>query len=773
MDPRGAPGGLPDPKQLQGLDDDRYRAALCNLLEHPPGGSIYVLASWFEEVFAGTRARKLLATTAEAVLVARRVSQIYDVLGYRRWPARPFELILSAALDSPGAGLLADAAAEILAKCATHLPDRPYRWLLRLAAIDPGKADAVLDAWTSTGAPIAGQIRSSREQLGPVDAQGLLLHLLGARTPKPGKSWLAAWTLLRSRISSGKASPLLLALADAGHVRTIEEDDPSGFISRGALWALADYGDGPVRDALGETILAWSRSGAGSPALGSAAVSTLGRMADDDALRRLLALRSKIQHRNLQTRLDEAIGILATLRGSTPAAIADTMVPDHGLDVDRQRTWHLGDWTVTLRLDSKGAVVRESTAPDGRQRSVPATVKKQHEAAWKAVAAEERALKATLTPQRHRLEVAMVEGRSWEVEEWSTTFGRHPLLSNLAGRIVWQLEGKVPTLAIPKGGQWKASTDQAVLPPPGTRISLPHPLTVSSEVLLAWQRAITSQGIIQPFKQMFRETYQLTPLEREMGGESDRFAGFPVALAQLYALTKARGWSGSLGLSGFDGAGEGTRTFPAHGIRAHLRHTGFTQHLALLETLFFERQLPGAGRRPQWERMPLVDVPPLVFSEAVRDIDLIVSVSVLSTEAQWAEWERLQRAAGRSWSSMPDAYMDLLHESAVQRGQLLRQLVADVGLAGSVHIENDAAIVQGQRGRYRIHLGSGLVFIDRPGSAMPRMLSIRLEALKQPEYLPYEEDDPKTVEILNKIFLLSNDAAIADRRILEQLEASA
>jgi hypothetical protein len=29
------------------------------------------------------------------------------------------------------------------------------------------------------------------------------------------------------------------------------------------------------------------------------------------------------------------------------------------------------------------------------------------------------------------------------------------------------------------------------------------------------------------------------------------------------------------------------------------------------------------------------------------------------------------------------------------------------------------------------------------------------------------------VEILNKIFLLSNDAAIADRRILEQLEASA
>ncbi len=742
MDARGEPGGLPDPKQLQRLDDDRYRVALCNLLEHPPRGSIYALSSWFEEVFAGTRARKLLATPGEAVLIARRVSEIYNVTGYRRWPARPFELILSAALEGPGAGLLADAAAEILAKCATHLPDRPYRWLLSLAATDPRKADAVLDAWTSSGAPIAQQIRSSRDQFGPVNAQGLLRHLLGARTPRPGKSWLAARTLLRSRVSSGTVPPLLLALADVGHVRRIEEDDPSGFIARGALWALADYGDEPVRDALGETVLAWSRSGAGSPALGSAAVWTLGRMGDDDALRRLLALRSKIQHRNLQTRLDEAIGNQAKLRGSTPAAIAD-------LDVEGRRTWRLGDWTVTLQLNPNGAVIRESNAPDGRQRSVPATVKKQHEATWKAVAAEERALKATLTPQRQRLELAMVEGRSWEVEEWSRTFGRHPVLSNLASRIVWQLEAKVPILAIPKGGHWLESTGQAVSPPPGTKVSLPHPLSLPSDMLLAWQRAITSQGIVQPFKQV---------------------RWFP---GRAGALTKARGWSGSLGLSGFDGAGEGTRTFPAHRIRAHLRHTGFTEQLALLETLFFERQLPGAGKRPQWERMALVDVPPVVFSEAIRDIDLIVSVSVLSTDAQWAEWERLQRAAGRSWSSMPNAYMDLLHESAVQRGRLLMQLTDDMGLAGAVHIENEAAIVQGQRGRYRIHLGSGLVFIDTPGSAMPRMLSIRLAELKEPDYLPYEEGDPKTVEILNKIFLLSNDAAIADRRILEQLEASA
>ena len=67
---------------------------------------------------------------------------------------------------------------------------------------------------------------------------------------------------------------------------------------------------------------------------------------------------------------------------------------------------------------------------------------------------------------------------------------------------------------------------------------------------------------------------------------------------------------------------------------------------------------------------------------------------------------------------------------------------------------------------YRVHLGSGNVHIEPEG----RYLCIvparrRMEEL----YVPFEEGDLKTAEILSKVLLLASDHKIEDPTILRQL----
>ena len=54
---------------------------------------------------------------------------------------------------------------------------------------------------------------------------------------------------------------------------------------------------------------------------------------------------------------------------------------------------------------------------------------------------------------------------------------------------------------------------------------------------------------LQPFKQVFREVYVLTPAEKEDGDKSRRYSGQQVNENQAKALFSSRGWSTRDGIS--------------------------------------------------------------------------------------------------------------------------------------------------------------------------------------------------------------------------------
>lgn len=712
------------------LSDDALTELLRGLLRNRPGGFLFG-APWLL-TFADPRARRLLSQGEDAVLVARLVSDIYNLHDYRRWEAAPLEPIVTAALaSSKGQAEIIDAVVDVLGKCEDYLNPAPAVWLRRLRELSPDAVERILDRWRAGTGRLGGQLRI-------LDTEAAL-HLLDARHSEPSPIWLEGWAALSGRYSTAD----LVAVSHAPAVWEQRAEDPSSLIARSATWALGERPAAEVAEILIATVLAWSRSGAGSPAIGFAAIWSLAQPGDDASLRRLLELRGRIRHRNLAARLDAAIARLAEARRVTPAAVADQLVDAHGLDERRSRRWHAAGQTVELLIDSSGRIARQGNVAFFRKRA----------ADWKEISCAEKAIRTTLAVQRARLEAAMIDGRRWTRAAWEATFARHPVLSSISSRLVWAA-----------GGDLRLGE-----PPEGEEIGLPHPLTLAAAGLAALQREVVKGSVVQPFKQVFRETYTLLPAEIEAGGESHRFAGFPVPLKMIYALAKNRGWSGPLGQSGFEGAGSGTRLFPAHGMRAHLTHSFFGEQIGLIEELYFERPEPPGAKRPDWVRVSLIDVPDVVFSEAVRDLDLMVSVSVIGTEEQWREWETMRAAAAVNWADLPAAYFELLKAAAQKRAVLVRELLGVMGLSDRVEVSGEWARVSGQRAHYEVHLGSGLVFLEADRS---HWLRIRPRPAAKQTYLPFEEDDPMTAEVISKLLLLANDSEIADRAISDQIEAA-
>src|SRR5262249_37359430 len=128
--------------------------------------------------------------------------------------------------------------------------------------------------------------------------------------------------------------------------------------------------------------------------------------------------------------------------------------------------------------------------------------------------------------QARRLEQAMVAGRRWGADEFTTFVVRHPLLGLLARQTLWgaydergRLQGAI---RIPEGG---ACVDLRGQPcTPQGRIGIVHPLHLNASERAAWMRVFGGLKISPPFPQLDRAVHTLRPGE-ESAHEWTRFGG--------------------------------------------------------------------------------------------------------------------------------------------------------------------------------------------------------------------------------------------------------
>ncbi|HEY7993547.1 MAG TPA: DUF4132 domain-containing protein [Candidatus Eremiobacteraceae bacterium] len=458
-------------------------------------------------------------------------------------------------------------------------------------------------------------------------------------------------------------------------------------LARGAHWTLAAMPDAELADLWYRTVAAWARMGDPNPTIAYAAMHALSATDPDLVLPRLQELRLRIRHKNLTKRIAAAFEAVAKARGLSSEDLADELVSDHELDPDGARTWTVGGWLVRLRIGDDGSTAMSYVDPSGKERkSLPKAAASADPEAVKDAKSERKALTATLFLQTGRLESAMIDGRRWTAASLERTFGRHPVLSRLACRLVWRIEGPgaAPELAMHRDAEWRDIDGRAVTVGGDDRISLPHAAELNDPTLERWRSALIESKIVQPFKQMFRETYRPSDDEQQRL-DCARFTGLVVPLNTVRALLAPRGWSGGFGLSGFDGSGQGERIFAPYGVRAFLHHGDDDEFRnAHLEAIEFYRQ-------PGHERIPVGEVPLVPFSEALRDIDLVASAAI-GTIAETGVLDSVQTAIASA--------------TGLMRGPLVRQVVDGLGLGDRVAFYGSFAVVDG---RFSVHLGTGLI----------------------------------------------------------------
>lgn len=389
-----------------------------------------------------------------------------------------------------------------------------------------------------------------------------------------------------------------------------------------------------------------------------------------------------------------------------------------------------GDLEVSLAIDEEGQPRIEATRAGTRLSAVPAKSRKLPQIA--ALVARSKELRKQVSRMRTSLEAACVLGDVFEPEELET-LRTHPLLGRmLAELILVDAEGRVGFLA--GVGAELVAADGIPFPlVGGARIAHPHDLLASGD----WpdlQHEIMLRGRAQPFKQAFRELYILNANEQgEKGMFSRRYAGHQLHEHRASGLFSARGWVVDVG-NGY------TRTFHHERITAFCDVVNGWGTAAAVESAAIEDVT--FYRSGSWSPIPLAEVPARVFSETMRDLDLVVSVAHASG---------VDPEASESSVEMRSRIVD-------ETAQLLDLRNVEVG---GHHVR-----IKGSLGAYSVHLGSGIVHLI-PGNTL---FIIPVGAQHRGRiFLPFVDEDPRTAEIVSKVVLLAQDQQIKDPTIIRQL----
>lgn len=388
----------------------------------------------------------------------------------------------------------------------------------------------------------------------------------------------------------------------------------------------------------------------------------------------------------------------------------------------------LDEIDVQLAIDEAGQAEILCSKEGKRLKDVPSKYKKaDYIVELKSI---RKSLREQYSRARHSFEAAMEKGDEFLVEEL-TKLCTNPVLSPIIKKLVYLAEGKLGYF----DGAALVDYEGQVYPlKPEAKVLIAHPVHLyESGAWAHYQRDLFLKKLIQPFKQIFRELYLPNADELKEPGQSRRYAGHQVQPKKTLALLKTRGWIASYeeGLQ---------KVYYGENIVATIYAMAdwFTPaeiEAPTIECVRFED-------RKSFQIIPLDKVPKLIFSEVMRDVDLVVSVA---------------HAGGVD----PEASLSTIEIRKVIAEELTRLMKLN-----NVRFQGNHAHIQGKYGEYTIHLGSGVVHKMAAGSIniLPVHSSHRGRL-----FLPFMDDDPRSAEIMSKLILLAEDNKIKDPSILEQI----
>lgn len=617
----------------------------------------------------------------------------------------------------------------------------------------------------------------------------LLQHCQQAETSKPTQKWLKRANELVETVGRDEFKGRILtwfdlvALPKPIHHEPVDPRyapdpdqliaDANSIILKGLAWTCADWKDVEITRALSRLAQVCFKKvrnlGARCPRVGNACLYSLSVTATDEAAAELTRLNQVVKQPSTKKLLGKSLDKAAELTGQTREDMEESTVPRYGLDAAGCLRQPMGDFTAEFSISGPDALEMQWRKADGKlQKSVPAEVKEKHAAEFKTLKRTLQDIGKMLPAQRQRIERLLLAERQWEFEKWRERYLDHPLLAYINRRLIWHFrEGERHSAGIWYEGRIVDVQERPLeWLSPKTRVQLWHPLGQAVDVVAAWRRWLEGHEIVQPFKQAHREIYILTEAEQRTGTYSNRFAAHILRQHQFAALARERGWTYTL-QGAFDSHNTPTLLLPRWNLAVEFwldspggyegtSPSGIYLHIATDQVRFCELEGP-----PQ----PLTEVPALVFSEAMRDVDLFVGVCSIGNDPAWSDRGEGGQF-GAYWQSF--SFGDL-SVAAKTRREVLERLLPRLKIASQCSLQDKFLVVQGTLRTYKIHLGSSNIMME-PNNQYLCIVPDRSTGLisNREVRLPFEGDNQLAV-ILSKAFLLAEDSKIKDQTILAQI----
>lgn len=617
--------------------------------------------------------------------------------------------------------------------------------------------------------------------------EALLQVCLEATTTRPTRKWREAAGPLLAQIGREEfdapvekwielaAQPAQVAGGPFAQWQMVEGGQ---VLLKGLVWCMTQFehtGDKPrlIADLLSTSLKKIPGVGPRSLKVANACAWSLGEMAGssnttirDAALAHLARLKSRVTVRPTLKAIEKALDRAAERAGMSRDDLEELGVPSFGFHGGARRE-ELGGATAELRVQGNKVSTDWVNEKGKPVKSPPAAIKRDFKDDLKQLKQAAADADGILLAGRDRLDNLYLLEKSWKLADWRERYLDHGLMGTIARRLIWTIDGIAVTFAGDKpvdlSGRPLEFRETA-------EVRLWHPIGRDAAEVTHWRRRLAELGITQPFKQAHREVYLLTDAERNTGSYSNRFAAHILRQHQMKALADSRRWIYRL-QGTWDGGSNASKQARAFNLTAEFWVEGIGEYgpdtsdagvflrVATDRVRFYEN-----GER---EPLPLDQIPPLVFSEILRDCDLFVGVASVGNDPTWQDGG----PQGRFRDYWQDYSFGDLSQTAQTRKAVLENLIPRLAIASRCSLTDKFLVVRGDVRTYKIHLGSGNILMepnDQYLCIVPDQRQRTAPAGDAGMFLPFEGDRTLSV-ILSKALLLAEDTKIRDSTIVSQI----
>ncbi len=388
----------------------------------------------------------------------------------------------------------------------------------------------------------------------------------------------------------------------------------------------------------------------------------------------------------------------------------------------------LDDVAIGLIIDEEGMADVVAFKGDKQLKAIPPKYKKDKKVL--ELLDYRKTLREQFSRSRKALEAAMVRADVFTKAELEALFG-HPVISKHLEKLIFISGDK---LGFWRNGKLSDANGKEHTLDEKTDLRIAHCTDLyASSQWSGYQHYCFAQSLQQPFKQIFRELYLQLEEELKENTISRRYAGHQVQPSQTVALLKGRGWK----VDYEDGL---QKVFHKNGFIAKLYamadwFSPADVESPTLETIEFHYLKTGKS-------VPFKEIPAHIFSEVMRDIDLVVSVAHVG-------------------GVDPEA-----SHSSIELRKVLVEESARLFKLKNVTVKGNHVFIKGHYGEYSVHLGSAVVH-QLPGNYLS-ILPVHSQHRGR-IFLPFVDDDPRSSELISKVLLLARDKEIQDPTVIRQL----